>query len=624
MNINTLISLFLVFFYFVSPAKAQVLFQENFDNGLPFGAVLINNDNLIPESQLINFNEAWITRPDFNNINFVAASTSWYAPPGQADDWLIFPKFSIGNNTVFSWQARALDANFPDGYEVLISTTGTQISDFSITAFAVAEENTSWTRRSFNLNDFGLANQDIYIAIRNHSIDRFILFIDDILLRNVADNDLSVVDVILPSASCNLTSNEDISVRIANIGVNNLTNFSLNLQVNGLPISNEIFSDTLNANDTILYVFSQTADFSIANMSYDVDVFISLANDADNTNNQKSNQTFHIVPIDVLANSYHTSFENSTERLGWQISDENNDGASWQAFEGNSETGNYAFLYFFNEINAANDWLFSTCFDLVANQAYRLSFKHRVGQSQGSVYTEKLLLMMGATSASAAMTDTIFDFGEINNVAFQNNTFSVFPENSGTYFFGFKAYSDADRFFIAIDDFTFEELLPPSASFTYDAEGLKVSFDSPQGFDNVNELLWEFGDDSTSIARSPEHFYSLPGTYQVCLTVSNVAGSAQFCDSVTVDFNIVGIKEAETTFFQIYPNPVEKQLTIASKHTPSEIVIRDALGRVIWQKASFLKEDVLDISLWPDGFYWIEMTQKKERSIQKLIKISAP
>ena len=40
--------------------------------------------------------------------------------------------------------------------------------------------------------------------------------------------------------------------------------------------------------------------------------------------------------------------------------------------------------------------------------------------------------------------------------------------------------------------------------------------------------LWEFGDGSTSTQQHPTHVYSTPGSYDVTLTASNVAGSGTF------------------------------------------------------------------------------------------------
>ncbi len=46
---------------------------------------------------------------------------------------------------------------------------------------------------------------------------------------------------------------------------------------------------------------------------------------------------------------------------------------------------------------------------------------------------------------------------------------------------------------------------------------------------------WSFGDGNSSTLQFPQHQYSAPGTYLVCLTVSAVGCTSTYCDSVVID-----------------------------------------------------------------------------------------
>jgi PKD repeat protein len=46
--------------------------------------------------------------------------------------------------------------------------------------------------------------------------------------------------------------------------------------------------------------------------------------------------------------------------------------------------------------------------------------------------------------------------------------------------------------------------------------------------------LWDFGDGSTSTLQNPVHNYLTPGTYTICLTVTNDCGSDTTCDTGTI------------------------------------------------------------------------------------------
>ena len=46
---------------------------------------------------------------------------------------------------------------------------------------------------------------------------------------------------------------------------------------------------------------------------------------------------------------------------------------------------------------------------------------------------------------------------------------------------------------------------------------------------------WDFGDGNTSNMQHPLHLYAAIGTYNTCLTVTNVAGSDTYCENVQID-----------------------------------------------------------------------------------------
>lgn len=56
-------------------------------------------------------------------------------------------------------------------------------------------------------------------------------------------------------------------------------------------------------------------------------------------------------------------------------------------------------------------------------------------------------------------------------------------------------------------------------------------------YSTTASYFWDFGDGNTSTSMTPAHIYSNPGTYNVCLTISDTAFggcSASWCDSVSV------------------------------------------------------------------------------------------
>lgn len=155
-----------------------VLLNEDFNSGLPATWSTINGDNLTPATEVDSFDQAWI--PFNYNGDTCVASTSYYSPAGQSEDFLVTPKITIGTYSKLVWSARSYDASYPDNYVVLISTTDSLEVSFTDTLFYQEEENFYWQQRSVHLDLEGYANQDIYVAFKNCTTDGFILLLDDI------------------------------------------------------------------------------------------------------------------------------------------------------------------------------------------------------------------------------------------------------------------------------------------------------------------------------------------------------------------------------------------------------------------------------------------------------------
>ncbi len=205
----------------------------------PSGWVLVNVDGLTPAGSVSYVNEAWERREDFaNNVGDSAAfSTSWYTPAGQANDWMISPPITIGANTILRWNAVTYDPDFPDGYEVRISTTTQDVSGClaNPSLFSIAAENTIWTERSVDLTAAGYLNQTIYLAWRNNSIDKFLLLVDDIVVEDNLQFDAQITSVLQPSEYTILPTWQeyplDLGASVRNNGLSNITNVEITVNV---------------------------------------------------------------------------------------------------------------------------------------------------------------------------------------------------------------------------------------------------------------------------------------------------------------------------------------------------------------------------------------------------------
>ena len=213
-------------------SNAQVIFSEDFDNNIPGSWTLIDNDGLTPDPNVADHAAAaWIGIDNFDDPGVgdtVACSTSWYNPPGTSDDWLITPQFALTEDNVLSWDVKAQDPNYPDGYEVMISTTTPTIAGFNANAplYTIAAAAGVWESQTVDLDAAGYSNQTVYLAWHNFSTDQFLLLINNVLVQG--DND----DV----AASNASLSEYTSIPLSQVGPltpsADMTNNSINTAIN--------------------------------------------------------------------------------------------------------------------------------------------------------------------------------------------------------------------------------------------------------------------------------------------------------------------------------------------------------------------------------------------------------
>lgn len=89
---------------------------------------------------------------------------------------------------------------------------------------------------------------------------------------------------------------------------------------------------------------------------------------------------------------------------------------------------------------------------------------------------------------------------------------------------------------------TVTSCVPPTASFTQSVNNLNVVFMNTST--NATSYLWDLGNGQTATISSFLYIYSVPGTYTVCLTVTNACGTSQSCQQVTVSSPCVATIDA--------------------------------------------------------------------------------
>jgi hypothetical protein len=274
------------------------IFQENWDGQGPgiSAWTLYNLDGLTPVGPNGDNNEdlAFLVQNAWNVLTFaqiepvnsnnmsgygisatgmaanVVASNSWYNPVGTANDWLVSPQITIPagvSEVSLNWAAQSFsdDPNFLEDYQVYVSPTGgNAVSNFTTLLADVDRELTDGSYRSVSLLPY--VGKTIRIAFRDNSVNKFLLFLDNISVTT--GNALPVEDFVSSKFSISPIPVKSI-LSISNIEKINVNAISI-ADLNGRVIKEKKYNNVRNIQVDLselsagMYVMNINSDQGIA------------------------------------------------------------------------------------------------------------------------------------------------------------------------------------------------------------------------------------------------------------------------------------------------------------------------------------------------------------------------
>ncbi|MBL1124533.1 MAG: hypothetical protein D8M26_16815, partial [Ignavibacteriae bacterium] len=106
-------------------------------------------------------------------------------------------------------------------------------------------------------------------------------------------------------------------------------------------------------------------------------------------------------------------------------------------------------LYPFNPVYQADAWMITPGFNLTAGINYTIKFYQKV---QNSGFPEKLKITVGNFPSITAQTTTLWSDTNLTNTTYIERLVSFTPSSNGTYYFGFNCFSNANQFYLFVDE----------------------------------------------------------------------------------------------------------------------------------------------------------------------------
>lgn len=153
-------------------------------------------------------------------------------------------------------------------------------------------------------------------------------------------------------------------------------------------------------------------------------------------------------PTDI---PYSYGFE-TADLDGWTIINAGT-GNNWAVAQASSQTpeaseGENYMLYYFHD-NPANSYLFSRGLNLRVNEEYNLKFDY---MGTDAWFPEKMEVLIGLNPDVESMTQQLWINEEIINYPYEMASVNFNVPNDGVYYIAFRAFSDADQFYLSLDN----------------------------------------------------------------------------------------------------------------------------------------------------------------------------
>ena len=284
-----------VFAAFTAVASAANL-DEGFEGGtIPCGWTVIDNDGDGRQW------EATDESPDAHEGDYVADVGYNY---GGNDDWLVTPTLrpDAGNHTISFWYRSYNEEYGLEDFNVKLSTTGTDISDFTVTLDSITDAPTAWTHYTKDLSAYN--GDDIHIAVQCVSVNKWYLWVDDFTGPPIASVPKSLSSLTVNQASTDSVgtgSNDNPILRLDFDVTGNTGTFTLNsIEVEPQNTDNA----DVTANGVKLYrTTCRSTTFSTDNLLGTAQSFSSPANFSSLNYNLPEGMTYVWVTYDVASDA---------------------------------------------------------------------------------------------------------------------------------------------------------------------------------------------------------------------------------------------------------------------------------------------------------------------------------
>ena len=300
------------------------------------------------------------------------------------------------------------------------------------------------------------------------------------------DYDAGISNITSP-VSGSLSNSEQVSVEITNYGLQSISNFPVQYQIDGGSVVTENYTGTIAPGATVSFNFATTADLSTVGHTYTITASTALSTDMDNTNDSATVQVTYLEDNDVgvtdiltpqSGNGLGNSEQIQIEITNFGAADQSNVPVSYTLdgqtvnevapgpFTANS-TGTYTFTQT-GDFSAIGDHVISAQTNLAgdvdnSNDSYSTTITHNICQPSGDCsYGDAIsnVQLNTINNNSSCSSGGYSDYTNISTDLVAGNSYSMtvsveYSQEHLTAWIDFNGNNSFENNEIIIDDFVF-------------------------------------------------------------------------------------------------------------------------------------------------------------------------
>ncbi len=258
-----------------------------------------------------NYNSQW-TQSNTSYAKGVAPELKFTYTNGSLTTRFISPVVNLSGVTNLSLSFKHFVDHYGAGYTIGVATrsnNGTWNTVWSVSPSSDISENRIIT---ISNADVGSSTFQFCLFLSGNAYQIDYWFIDDIILYTPHSNDLSLSSIDVNKYI--VAGNTDVKATVKNLGLNNISSFTLNYRVNdGTTISENVSGLNLTTNSSYTYTFSQKWLSNTGNYSLNIwATNINGGGDDDDASNNSLTKPIMVASNSVPNMPFFESFTSST------------------------------------------------------------------------------------------------------------------------------------------------------------------------------------------------------------------------------------------------------------------------------------------------------------------------